>query len=153
MDNIMEIKLKHNYYQFEGVFFLWLYLSFDENYAPQNINFLLPDGRKVLAVTESIYLNTNKLEARGVDSIKNTHAGELLQTAYSAPNFKITGSGWNDKLMEHVSQYYSNKQFVDAPLNPFSAEYYKDKTLKKDGIVKILLLRKLEDSEVKNSML
>ncbi len=147
--DIPTIKLEYNYYQFDGIFFFWLYLSFDDNYVPQYIRFLLPDERKIISVTEVIYLNAAKLEVRGVESIKNTRAAELLRTAYSAPNFKISNTGWHDKLISHVCQYYDHGQlFAKVPESPFDSSYSKDKTLKNDGIIKLLLLRKIEEYEI-----
>jgi hypothetical protein len=152
MRRIYSINLNHNYCQFSGNFYLWFYLSFEEQFAPLLFEFNLPDGRNIKACTEAIFFNSINSEKRGVESIKNTRAGQLLRDIFKAPELEIkSNSGWHNKLFNHAAQYYHNDLFSDniSP-NPLTEEIYSQKTLIDNGIVKLLMLRKLSDSEFKN---
>jgi len=143
----IEIKLRHNYTQFQGVFFYWLYLSLDPDFAPEHFCFILPNGKTINAVTEAIYSNYAKMGKRGVDALKGTRSAQLLATAYSSPDFELKiASGWHDKLIEHAASYYDEgKSYIDANIeNPLtlSSESSGSHSLKTAGYVKLLLLRK-----------
>lgn len=147
MSNILTIKLNHNYKQFDGIFYYWLYLSFNKEYTPLFFCFDLPDGRQIKTMTEAIYLSTSDFEEKGINTLKGTKATQLLADAYSAPDLDLkTSTGWHEKLLSHAAQYYEQNLFSDnIPDNPLSKEKKTVKTLMSDGIIKLLLLRKVSD--------
>ncbi|OGV56919.1 MAG: hypothetical protein A2X49_02120 [Lentisphaerae bacterium GWF2_52_8] len=147
----LEIELNHNYKQFDGLFYYWLYISLDEDYYPKFIKFFLPDGRVIFTATEAIYFTAAKCEKKGVDSIKGTRCAELLSTAYLAADvfIDVSKGKWHEKIIEHACQYYETDTLfiksIGSPLATSSEAKY-EYSLINIGIIKLLLLRKTEES-------
>ena len=149
-----EVKLLHEYNQFSGVFFFWLYLSFDRDVAPRYWKFILPSGRTVFAETDSEYFNSARLDLYGLDSLKGTRAGQLLSMAYRAPDFLIDPkdkSNWGETFIRHAAQYYACEenylgQVFSSPLNGRTLRL--SNNFKDNGICRLLMLVRHTEEEL-----
>lgn len=150
MRDILKIKLKYNYEQFDGIFYYWLYLTFEKDDTPSFFDFEFPDGREIKAMVEATYLCTADFEKKGIATLRGTKAAQILADAYRAPDLDLTASNdWHGKLLNHASQYYKDNLFSNnIQESSLCKDSKKVKTLKADGIVKLLLLRKVSDDVI-----
>jgi|GEM_PF-5172306 hypothetical protein len=149
-----QIKLKHDYEQFNGKFFIWLYVSLGEVYVPQIFEFTRPDGSKILASTEVIYRDTAKLEEHGIEALRGTRTVQLLAGAYQAPDLKMPSQYRQDFLLKHAIGYYTDCKirFIKASENPFEKRDIRAVTIEGDGIIKILLLSKIDNEKTEEEL-
>ena len=145
--NFKEIHCAENYSQFDGEFFVWVYLSTDNRLVPEYWRFFLPDGRVIEARVRCTFTNRQaEGDNRGADALRGTSTAEFLLSMFATKDHRYsTNSGWQDRMIAQIKKNYENEpDLFEPPQTPFGnmATNKPQATIADNGFFTVMIMTK-----------